>query len=125
MNDSKSAKLELAISRLLRWGVITSLSIVIFGTILSFVHHPEYLHRARPEQPTEFPHTISEVLTGASQGRGQSIVFLGLFLLIATPVLRVAAAMIGFIWEGDKTYAIITSIVLALLILSFLLGRVE
>ena len=34
---------DLAISRLLRGGVVISISVVIAGLILTFVHHPEYL----------------------------------------------------------------------------------
>ena len=49
----------------------------------------------------------------------------GLMLLIATPVARVAVSILGFVYEHDRRYVIITSIVLALLILSFVLGKAE
>ena len=48
---------------------------------------------------------------------------LGLMLLVATPVLRVAVSVIAFGLERDMRYVIITLIVLAILITSFLLGR--
>ncbi len=121
-------RVELVISTLLRVGVATSLTVVVAGTILSFVHHPGYVSApaalAHLTQPgAAFPHTLSEVLEGLRAGRGQAVVVLGLLLLIATPVLRVAASIVGFVYQRDRTYVVITSIVLTLLLLSFWLGR--
>jgi uncharacterized membrane protein len=56
---------------------------------------------------------------------GQAVVTLGLLLLIATPVLRVAISMFLFIYQRDWTYALITLAVLSLLLLSFGLGKIE
>jgi uncharacterized membrane protein len=123
-------QVELLISALLRVGVSVSLSIVVLGTIFTFVHHRQYLHSrdALPEvtgEAAKFPHTISEVIRGVRRLEGRSIVLLGLLLLIATPVMRVAVSILAFVYEHDRTYVIITSIVLALLLLSFVLGRAE
>jgi len=121
-------KVELAISTLLRVGVITSLSIVVVGTILSFVHHPDYLSSApaldRLTRPgAAFPHTLHDVVTGILNLRGQAIVVLGLLLLIATPVLRVAVSVLAFVYQKDHKFTVITLLVLALLLTSFLLGK--
>jgi uncharacterized membrane protein len=70
-----------------------------------------------------FPHTPIEVWTGLLALQPQAIIVLGLMLLIATPVLRVAVSVIAFGLEHDMRYVIITLIVLAILITSFLLGR--
>lgn len=56
--------------------------------------------------------------------RGPAIVVLGLLILMATPVARVAVSIVLFLEERDETYAAITAIVLRLLILSFVLGTV-
>jgi uncharacterized membrane protein len=40
----------------------------------------------------------------------------GLLLLIATPIARVAFSLVGFAMERDRTYVVITAIVLAILI---------
>jgi uncharacterized membrane protein len=120
---------ELVISTLLRVGVATSLTVIVAGTILSFVHHPDYV--STPDALTHltepgaaFPHTLSQVSEGLRQQRGQAVIVVGVLLLIATPVLRVAASIVGFIYQRDRVYVVITSIVLALLLLSFWLGRV-
>ena len=129
-HDERARAVELLISNLLRTGVVTSLSIVIAGTIVSFIHHPEYLWQPpaleRLTRPgAALPHTAREVLHGLREGRGQAIVMVGLILLIATPVLRVAVSILGFVYEHDHGYIIITSIVLLLLLLSFVLGKIE
>ena len=51
--------------------------------------------------------------------RGQAIMALGLLILIITPVLRVAISIVAFAIQHDRIYVAITSLVLALLILSF------
>ena len=48
---------------------------------------------------------------------------LGLVVLIATPVIRVAASVIGFALEGDRLYAGITLVVLTILLLSLFVLR--
>jgi uncharacterized membrane protein len=128
--NARVRRVELVISTLLRVGVAVSLTVVVAGTLLSFVHHPEYVsapgalaHLTEPG--AAFPHTLAEVLEGLRHHRGQAVVVGGVLLLIATPVLRVAASIVGFLSQRDRVYVAITSVVLALLLLSFWLGRVE
>jgi uncharacterized membrane protein len=121
---------ELLISDLLRIGVIASLSIVVIGTVVSFVHHPDYLSSREVLQPLTnhsavFPHNVSESYRSILRGEGRGIVILGLLLLVATPVMRVAISIVGFVYEKDLMFVVITSTVLALLLLSFVLGRAE
>jgi uncharacterized membrane protein len=125
----RSRQVELMISNLLRVGVVLSLVIVLFGTVVSFVHNPEYLSKPSLERVAgtnaQFPHTLADVLDGLRRFRGKAIVMLGLLVLIATPVLRVAVSIVGFAYERDRRYVVITSIVLALLIVSFFIGGIE
>jgi uncharacterized membrane protein len=125
----KVYRAELLISTLLRLGVIISFCVIVLGLFVSFLRHSDdYLHSTSSYQSLTaktavFPHTIASVIAGATHLRGQAIVMLGLLLLIATPVMRVAASILVFWHERDATYAVITSVVLTLLLLSFLLGR--
>ena len=123
-------KVELLISNLLRIGVIASLIVVVAGLILSFIHHPAYLHsRAELRQvisPTRTSwHTLAGLVDGLKHFRGEAVIMAGLLLLIATPVMRVAVSIVAFLIERDRTFVIVTSFVLAMLILSFLLGKAE
>jgi len=117
---------ELIISTILRAGVIISLVVVVSGLLLSFFHHHEYLHSKPSLQRLTtpgraFPRTIAQVISGVRHLRGEAIIMAGLVLLIATPVLRVAVSIFAFVYEKDKAFVILTTIVLTLLILSFFL----
>lgn len=118
---------ELLISGLLRTGVLLSLAFVVSGMVLSFIHHPDYLSSAealvRLTAPEHTARTLAEVIAGAAAVRGQAFVMVGLLLLIATPVLRVALSLVLFQRQGDRTFTRLTALVLGLLLLSFLLGR--
>ena len=130
VRDAKARAVEIIISDLLKIGVITSLSIVAIGTIVSFVHHPDYLSEQSALQRltmpgAAFPHTLHDVWMGLKVFKGQAIVMVGLILLIATPVLRVGVSIFAFRYERDWTYVVITTVVFGLLVLSFVLGKVE
>jgi uncharacterized membrane protein len=118
---------DVAISRLLRGGVVLSISVVILGAVLSFVHHPSYV-RSKPalseltDAQRAYPHTIGDVLRGVARGRGQAVIMLGLLLLIATPLARVALSIGIFAVARDRLYVAITTAVLLLLLVSFAAG---
>ena len=123
-------RVELLISNLLRVGVAASVLLIAAGTLVSFLHHPAYwkssdeLHQLiHPRAP--FPHTLRGVIAGLRSIDGQSIVALGLLVLIATPVMRVLISVIAFLQEHDRLYTMITLLVFCLLILSMVLGAVE
>jgi uncharacterized membrane protein len=123
-------QVEILISNLLRIGVVASLLIVVAGTVLTFVHHPEYLKSQEAlggllAGNAEFPHTMREVWAGILMLHGRSIVIAGLLLLIATPVMRVGVSVFAFLYERDRVFAVITTVVFLLLLLSFFLGKVE
>jgi len=129
-NDAVMEKMELLISKLLLGGVVTSMAIVFVGVLLMFVHHPDYLVSAADLQRlttsgAAFPHTLDKVAEGVIAGRGQAVVALGLIVLIATPILRVAVSVVGFALQGDRTFALISTGVLFVLLISFLLGKVQ
>ncbi len=127
--DERVHKVEVLISSLLRIGVITSLSIVIIGTVISFWRHPDYTSvpaelRRLTSPGAAFPHSLREVWHGVVRLRGQSVVVFGLLLLISTPVLRVAVSVFAFVYQRDGRFVLITTIVLVLLLLSFGIGKV-
>ena len=129
-NEDKMRRVELLISVLLRGGVLVSLVLILGGLSLSFINHPRYasspaelIRLTGPGAP--FPRTVPQVVEGMRQLRGRAFIMAGLVVLIATPVLRVAVSIVGFAYQGDKTFVVLTSIVLGLLLLSFLVGKVE
>jgi uncharacterized membrane protein len=128
--DKRVRRVELIISNLLRVGVLASLALVVLGTVVTFVHHPEYFSSPadfeRLVTPgAAFAHSLGDVIQGIFLWQGQAIVTAGLLLLIATPVMRVAVSIFAFIYQEDRTFTLITALVLFLLLLSFFLGKVE
>jgi uncharacterized membrane protein len=128
--EDRVRRVELIISNLLRAGVLGSLALVVIGTVLTFIHHPEYFTSPADferlvEPGAAFPHSVGDVIQGIQLWRGQAIVTAGLLLLIATPVMRVAVSIFAFIYQEDRTFTRITALVLFLLLLSFFLGKVE
>ena len=65
---------------------------------------------------------IGRIVAGAFALRARSVIQLGILVLIATPVLRVAVSLVGFAIERDAKYVAITALVLALLLYSLLQG---
>lgn len=128
--EERVRRVELVISNLLRAGVLASLALVVLGTVLTFIHHPDYFASpadlSRLVQPgAAFPHSLGDVMDGIRRLRGQAIVMTGLLLLITTPVMRVAVSIFAFIYQRDRVFTFITAMVLSLLLLSFFLGAVE
>jgi uncharacterized membrane protein len=62
--------------------------------------------------------SVAGVLGAARAGDPRGIIQAGLLILIATPIARVAASVIGFALERDGLYVAVTLVVLALLLLS-------
>ncbi|WP_164001318.1 DUF1634 domain-containing protein [Pyxidicoccus caerfyrddinensis] len=120
---------ELLISDLLRYGVLASLTLVTLGTLVTFLRHPDYLVSSEALQrltaPHPVPHGLSDVVAGAMAARGQSFVMSGLLVMMAVPVMRVALSLLIFRQQRDTRYVAITTTVLALLVLSFILGAAE
>jgi uncharacterized membrane protein len=75
-------------------------------------------------QPTiAFPRTFGGAWQGATALRPFAVIELGVLLLIATPVVRVAASVFLFFLKKDYLYTGITLVVLGLLLISlFVLG---
>lgn len=126
--ERRVRRVELVISHTLRAGVIISIVVVVLGAVLSFIHHPDYLTstdqlKRLTEPGAAFPHTLADLASGLRSLRGQAIIGIGLLLLIATPVARVAISVVAFAYQRDRTFVIVTSSVLALLMLSFVLGH--
>jgi uncharacterized membrane protein len=112
------------IGNLLRIGVLVSALVVLFGGIVYLTRHgqalPEY--RVFHGEPTDLCQLVGIVKAAWSfQGRG--LIQFGLVLLIATPIVRVAFTCAAFALQRDKSYVIVTLIVLALLTYSLVGGR--
>ena len=112
-DDGLIRKTELVISSVLRGGVLLSIAVILTGVCYYYVLR--LLGRA---PPAAFPDTLAQVSAGLKAANPVAIVTAGLLVLLATPVLRVAVSIAAFAIEKDRTYVIITAIVLAILLFS-------
>jgi uncharacterized membrane protein len=114
-------QLEQFISNLLKYGVLLSTAVVSVGGILYLIRYGTEPadYRFFLGEPAAFcspKGVIAEVLAGHYRG----IIQLGILLLIATPVVRVAFSLLAFLWRRDCAYVVLTFFVLAGLIYSFI-----
>jgi uncharacterized membrane protein YfcA len=78
-----------------------------------------------PQRLQQFPQTFSQVWLGLLVLRPQAVITLGLLLLIATPVVRVAVSIVAFAAEHDRRFVVVTTVVLLILLFSiFYVGNV-
>jgi uncharacterized membrane protein len=107
------------LGNLLRIGVIVATTVAAIGGVLYLAHHGAEPtgHRVFHGEPAELRH-VGSIARAAFSLHAAAIVQLGLVLLIATPVARVAMSLIAFILQRDRVYIVVTSIVLGLLIFS-------
>jgi uncharacterized membrane protein len=117
-------RIEVLIGTLLRTGVILSAAVVFLGALLYLAHHGhDVISYAAFHGEPERLKSVREILQGAMALRPGAMIQLGLLLLIATPVARVAFSAIAFAIERDYLYVVITLVVLGILAYS-LLGSV-
>jgi uncharacterized membrane protein len=112
-------RVESAVSVLLRVGVFIAAALTTLGGILYLVHHASMpvsytTFGAVPESLRSLTGIGTEVRTLTSD----ALIQLGVVLLIATPIARVAFSLFGFLKQRDRTYMVVTAIVLAILVLS-------
>jgi uncharacterized membrane protein len=132
-NHDETLRIELFIARLLRWGVVLSFVIVAIGIGAVIVTGQTGYHQISLEDTNsivryhagkpDFPNSLGDVFDGVLALRPYAIITLGVLVLIAIPVMRVAVSVIAFALERDRLYVLITAFVFAMLLLSFAIGE--
>lgn len=117
-------EVEQLIGRLLQIGVLVAAAVVIVGAVMMLMHHGRTPVGFRSFTTASSPlQELSGIFRGAMALDSASIVQLGLVLLIATPVLRVALTLVAFAIQRDRVYILLTTVVLALLLYGLVWGR--
>jgi uncharacterized membrane protein len=121
---SADQDIEQLIGLQLRLGVVTASLIVLTGGLIylkqSAALAVPYYHSFTGTK-AGFT-TLGEIFKGAYTANAKGIIELGIVVLIATPILRVAFSLVGFIIEKDKLYIWITLTVLAIMMVSIFGG---
>ena len=109
-------RLEKIVGRILQIGVIAAASVVLLGGILylgrygSVSPHYDVFHG----EPANL-RSVSGVMKSVLSFHAQGLIQLGVLLLIATPIARVVFSIIAFALQRDRTYILVTLIVLGVL----------
>ncbi len=116
-------QVEQIVGNILRIGVILAALTVLSGGVLYLRRFGETLphyavFRGEPADLRSVSGIIRDVLSLHTGG----VIQLGLLLLIATPVARVAFSVLAFSLQRDRTYIFVTLIVLGILIYSLIGG---
>ncbi len=109
-------ELEQRLGTLLRAGVLLSALVTLIGGVMYLLSHGHDVanHTAFRGEPAQL-RTVGGVMSGALAGDSAAIIQLGVLLLIATPIARVAMSLVGFARERDWTYVWVSLLVLVLL----------
>ncbi len=113
-------QMDQIIGTILRVGVLVSALVVFGGRRFLFDalwFQAAGLSNFSWESPADLSN-VPGIIRDAWAFRSRGIIQFGLLLLIATPVVRVAFSIIGFALQRDRTYIMVTMIVLALLLFS-------
>ena len=124
---------EHLVSRILLCGGLLGIGLVLLGLVLyaahgGFRHHVLDLRRQPAVQPPGVFVSVRQVADGLGHRPIDPLAVsaLGLVVLMVTPAAAVVTAVPAFWWTGDRRYALIALVVLALLALSATLaGRVH
>ncbi len=110
-------KIDEIMGVVLRTGVILAAAIVLVGGGLFLTRHPRPVrdYRVFAAEPEAY-RTVSGIAREATALHGRGFIQLGLLVLIATPIARVASSLLAFLWQRDWTYVVVTATVWGLLI---------
>ncbi|HEY5392819.1 MAG TPA: DUF1634 domain-containing protein [Hanamia sp.] len=115
-NKVSDYDIESVMGKLLITGVIISGTLILAGGIfyiiqegLSIPHFKTF--RGVPSNLR----SVKQICTGFVHLESLSVIQMGLLLLIATPIARVIFSVIGFLFEKDYLYVLISLIVLAII----------
>jgi uncharacterized membrane protein len=117
-------RVEQAIGSLLRTGLIIAAAVVVVGAVVYLLRHggeqPDY--RVFRGEPADL-RRIGGILRDTVQWHSTGLIQLGLLLLLATPVARVAFSVAAFALQRDRFYVMVTLIVMGILLFSILGGN--
>ena len=123
MSQPTDQELDLSVAGMLRIGLSISAVVVLGGGAMLLRHPlvatPNYFHFHAGDPALR---SVTGILQGAIDLAPRSVIQLGLLLLIATPVARVVFCIVGFARQRSLLYVAVSTMVLAVLIYSFIEG---
>ncbi|MBM4407581.1 MAG: DUF1634 domain-containing protein [Chloroflexi bacterium] len=107
--DAPGRRLELLIARLLNLGALASVTLLAIGVVLMA------LAGRSPLEPADQSLDLAMIPADILALRPEGFLWLGLIVVLATPASRVAASVIGFAAQRDRTMTLVSAGVLAVI----------
>jgi len=122
-NRWSDEKVETLMGKLLIGGVLLAAFMVLCGGARYLYIHGYNLphYRVFRGSPSDL-RTLDGILKDATARQGEGLIQLGIVLLVATPIARVAFSIFAFLRQRDYLYVGLTLIVFTLLMYSFVGG---
>jgi uncharacterized membrane protein len=116
--DATSVDLEAVLGRLLAVGTVLAIGLVAIGVVLMLAtaRSPLAGDAARLD--------VAELPTLIAAGRPEGFLWIGLIAAIATPVGRVAGALVGFLGRGERLLATVAAAILGVIGIAVVLAVV-
>jgi uncharacterized membrane protein len=108
-----AARLNRMIQSALLGGLLLSMALMLTGALLYFL---------APQTQGATSISLQALLPGLAAGNPLAFMVMGVIVLMITPAFRVLVAAIGYILEGDWTFALVSLGVVAVLSLSVVIG---
>ena len=115
---SPGADLDRTVGRLLTIGTNAAVLLLAIGCVLMFAYRIDPLAGGPPLEPGLIIDDITHL-------QPAGFIWLGLLVLLATPVMRVVVSLRGFIIGRERTMSIVAALILVVIALSIVLGRAE
>ena len=121
INNKIEKNTRVLVGKLLRTGVLTAATVTLIGGILFFIQHPGSIfdYDTFNSEPARL-RQVHIIIREAFSFKSRAVIQMGILILIATPILRVLFSLIGFIFEKDWAFVVITTIVSLVLLYSLL-----
>ena len=126
--EEASHEIGLILGKVLRIGVYLSCIIAAIGGVIYMFYDKIPLPNYKATGDATFEGTATnlrgfkDIFAGVLNFDGASIIQLGVIVLIATPVIRVALSIFTFLYEKDYLYVVITIIVLSIIMFNMFFG---
>src|SRR5258705_13375222 len=124
LRQRKEQRLNELMGERLRTGALLAALVVLIGGVVYLTRHgmPVTNYQVFRGEPNEL-RTMSGILHEALALRGRGLIQLGLLILIATPIARVAFSFCAFLYQRDWLYVVVMLMVLGLLLYSLVGGH--
>ncbi|MEK6720595.1 MAG: DUF1634 domain-containing protein [Chloroflexota bacterium] len=109
--------LEASIARLLRLGVYLSMTLLAAGVIALLAAGISPLAGAPPLDPAAFAADLVDL-------RPDNLLWLGLLVLVATPSVRVLAALVGYLRSNEPRMVAVSLLILVVIAASIALALI-